>query len=562
MKKIFCFILIGFTIFNACDDDDDTIDYTVFDSTLQEAINAADVNREGESNGDIIIGSTDILNQVIDQYAPYRETAINQGTIDIATQRLRDAIDIYESSIVIIDGTSLQEAIELAQEIHDNAEEGEFPGQFAVGSKAILQNAIDTAQAVADNQEATQPEIDDALFSLLAALSTFNAGEVPPLDFEALNQAIVDAQALHDSATEGTEIGQYAVGSKAILQAAIDDATVVANTSEGIMQADIDNALTALQAAVTTFESGQVGGPERDTTALEAKIVEAQAIHDAAVEGTELGQYPPGSKATLQGAIDDAQAVVDDLSQGQALVDAATAALQSALDTFLNAVNGITVLSFGGADYIETPNFQGIPGGAARTMEAWINTTEIATTNTLIMSWGINANQQKWDVRINNGNNALRIEFAGGGLNGNTVINDGQWHHIAVVVPSTATSLNDVLLYVDGEIESMTSGGSANAINSSTANNFNIGRSASQTDRFFIGLISDVRIWDVGRTATEIADHKDIRLAGNEPGLVGYWKLNEGVGTTAPDSGPSGFDGTFMGTPEWQVLTSGLPFDN
>ena len=561
MKKLFCLILIGFTVLNACDNDEDTIDYALFDSTLQEAINTADVSREGESNGDIIIGSTDILNQVINQYTPYRETAVNQGTIDIATQRLRDAINIYESSIVIIDGTSLIETIDLAQQTHNNAEEGEFPGQYTVGSKAILQDAIDAAQTVADDPEAIQSVIDAALSDLLMALNAFNAGEVPPLDFTALEEAINNAQELHNNAEEGTEIGQYQVGSKAILQAAIDDADAIANTSEGITQTDVDEALATLTEAVNTFEEGIVGGPERDTTELEAKITEAQTIHDAAVEGTEPGQYSPGSKSILQTAIDDAQAVVDDLSLPQSDVDAAVVTLQTALDAFLDSINGVKVLSFGGSDYIETPNFQGIGGGAARTMEAWVNTSGNTNQTTLIMSWGINSPQQNWDMRINTGR--LRIEFNGGGVNGNaasTIVNDGQWHHVAVVVPSSASSLNDAILYVDG-VEQTTTGGSANPINSSTDNNFNIGRSASQTDRFFQGFISDVRIWDVERTQLEIINNKDARLSGNETGLIGYWKLNEGSGSTVFDSSSSGFDGTIIGVPTWETLTSGLPFD-
>ena len=559
MKRLLYFLLIGSTFFLSCDDDLDAIDYTLFDATLEEARNAADINREGQSNGDIIVGSTVILNGVIDTYAPYRETAINQGTIDIATQRLRDAIDQYESSVVIIEGTFLGDAIELAQNLHDNAEEGVFPGQYAVGSKAILQSAIDAAQLVLDDATSTQAQVDSALSTLLTAVNTFNAGEVLPLDFSLLIQAINDAQNLHDNAVEGTDIGNYAVGSKAVLQQAIDNANVVANTTSGLVQSAIDTALADLQNAVSVFENGRIGGPTRDTTALEAKITEAQSVHDGAVEGTAMGEYPVGSKATLQAAINDAQAVVDDLSLGQGPVDAAIATLQSALNDFLNSINGIAVINFSGDDYIETPNFQGIAGGGARTMEAWINTSSNTHQTTLILSWGVNSPQQKWDMRINGGK--LRIEFNGGGLNGSTTINDGQWHHVAIVVPSTAGSLNDVLLYVDG-VEETTSGGSGNAINTSTANNFNIGRSASQTDRFFAGLMSDVRIWNVGRTAAEIAANKDVRLSGNEPGLVGYWKLNENSGTTAPDSSPSGFNGVFVGSPTWNIITSGLPFND
>jgi hypothetical protein len=36
------------------------------------------------------------------------------------------------------------------------------------------------------------------------------------------------------------------------------------------------------------------------------------------------------------------------------------------------------------------------------------------------------------------------------------------------------------------------------------------------------------------------------RLAGNEPGLVGYYRFDEGTGTTARDATSLGNDGTLM----------------
>ena len=47
-------------------------------------------------------------------------------------------------------------------------------------------------------------------------------------------------------------------------------------------------------------------------------------------------------------------------------------------------------------------------------------------------------------------------------------------------------------------------------------------------------------------------------LAGTEPGLLGYWKLSEGQGTTAHDSSPNKNDGTISGaswTPDGAPVT-------
>ena len=564
MKKLINTLFIMAVIFASCSKDEEiALDYTQLDLTVENARSVADVNKEGDAGGNIIIGSTEILNTQIERYAAYRGTAKNQGTVDNAVKYLNAAIEKYLASVVVIDPSGLIATIASAQSTHDAAVEGTIPGQYAVGSKTTLQTAIDDAQIVADNESATQAQINAANTALNIAIATFESGKVPPLSLTEINDVISNAQTLHDGAVEGTEIGQYAVGSKAILQSAIDAAQAVVDNQDAT-QALIDSAKTNLDTAVAAFEAGLVFGPDRDITVLTATIATAQSLHDSAVEGTSVGEYAFGSKATLQAAIDAAQAIADDLSTNQLQVDNANATLEDAITAFQASQNVIYSLSFDGDDYIETIGFNGITGGAQRTMEAWIKTTSIANNTSIIMSWGENASGMKWDMKVHN-SGVLRIEYSGGGLNGTTVINDDVWHHVAVVVPFDGAVLTDVLLYVDGVQESLGSASGTNPINTSDVNNFWIGRSAGQTDRYFVGSISDVRIWNVARSSGAIAASKDNRLTGTESGLVGYWKLNDGSGTDALDSSSSGYTGTLGGVdgtgavPTWVGVTSGLP---
>ena len=71
------------------------------------------------------------------------------------------------------------------------------------------------------------------------------------------------------------------------------------------------------------------------------------------------------------------------------------------------------------------------------------------------------------------------------------------------------------------------------------------------------GEIDEVRVWNVGRTASEIRETMCRKLTGSEPGLEAYWRFDEGVGTTVPDLTGSGYDGTFVGAMNWQL--SGAP---
>jgi hypothetical protein len=49
------------------------------------------------------------------------------------------------------------------------------------------------------------------------------------------------------------------------------------------------------------------------------------------------------------------------------------------------------------------------------------------------------------------------------------------------------------------------------------------------------GNFSEIRFWNISRTQANIADNFRTRLTGSEPGLVSYYKFNEGAGTAAID---------------------------
>lgn len=98
-------------------------------------------------------------------------------------------------------------------------------------------------------------------------------------------------------------------------------------SSDGASQ-DIDTGGAAVQIQVATA----------DRSALHAAIQDAQQLADQAVTGTEPGQYPPAAKSDLLAAIQAATAVYNDASATQTQINAALAALTSAVNAFKNAV--------------------------------------------------------------------------------------------------------------------------------------------------------------------------------------------------------------------------------
>jgi hypothetical protein len=63
------------------------------------------------------------------------------------------------------------------------------------------------------------------------------------------------------------------------------------------------------------------------------------------------------------------------------------------------------------------------------------------------------------------------------------------------------------------------------------------------------GKIDELRVWNVYRTAAEIKANMKVMLKGNEPGLVAYYKFNEGTGQSSADAtGDPANTANFVGT--------------
>ena len=82
---------------------------------------------------------------------------------------------------------------------------------------------------------------------------------------------------------------------------------------------------------------------------------------------------------------------------------------------------------------------------------------------------------------------------------------------------------------------------------------YSIFASGAGKECYWDGALKDIRIWNVTRTADEIAAGMNATLTGNEAGLMHYWKLDETEGKVFADSA-SGHDGT--PTVYWSTMIS------
>lgn len=134
-------------------------------------------------------------------------------------------------------------------------------------------------------------------------------------------------------------------------------------------------------------------------------------------------------------------------------------------------------------------------------------------------------------------------------LYSSTSINDGSWHHIAV---TRDTSSGRTTIYIDGhkDVEGVFS-----ADDLSNTLPLRIGtEDVAPTARAFVGKIDELRLWNTVRSEQEIRSYMTKHLSGSEPGLVGYWRMDEGSGQTIFDATPFHNDG--------QLGSSSNPDDN
>jgi len=157
-------------------------------------------------------------------------------------------------------------------------------------------------------------------------------------------------------------------------------------------------------------------------------------------------------------------------------------------------------------DYVTITGYKGILADASGvqqpcTITAWVKTTD--SGDRTIASWGTNSNMRRVDFRLYQG--TLRVEHGGGNVQGDTTLNDDNWHHVALTMIRGATiSYPDVQLWLDGK-DNTRPGTDPDAFSITAGVDMAIGYRATAAARYFFGAIDDVRLYDKALSAEEVA---------------------------------------------------------
>ena len=229
-----------------------------------------------------------------------------------------------------------------------------------------------------------------------------------------------------------------------------------------------------------------------------------------------------------------------------------------------NQVHTQSVLTFDGQDdYIDfgKNDLGGVfaQGSSAFTISGWINphqltnqATTYGTRNVFFarssdrysdnFEFGI-SEEGNLDVYIDEGVERVIKTFGNGEL---TV---GQWHFFAIIFNQGQLSI-----YLDEH--EYTGSFTGSSLNKATSP---ITLGATLHNRiYFTGQLANISVWNYPCIQEQIQTHRSGLIVGNEEGLVAYWKLDEGEGTTVRNQTGNVHNGTLRGNPTWDLAH--IPF--
>jgi hypothetical protein len=134
-------------------------------------------------------------------------------------------------------------------------------------------------------------------------------------------------------------------------------------------------------------------------------------------------------------------------------------------------------------------------------------------------------------------NDRIAAEFSDGstgfgigqGLQGTTILTDGNWHHMAMIVNR---SLSQVQLLVDGNIEATVTNAAITTLNVDDPSSLLIG--VERTNGAYInGNLDEVRIWNTARTLCELNTYKACEIPNANLGLIANYHFNQGFDAAA-----------------------------
>jgi cytoskeletal protein CcmA (bactofilin family) len=215
-------------------------------------------------------------------------------------------------------------------------------------------------------------------------------------------------------------------------------------------------------------------------------------------------------------------------------------------------------LGFTGSNYVRvSDNTINVSGDF--TIECWVKFSDLTTAQEILLKdddpskdhsytyefglWKNISNQIIFQVGSSTANSYTRKTST-------TIVTSGTWYHLTGTVDGATLSL-----YINGVSEGTTTIPNPRRTDVN-GNNIYFASHSKMSTYFLNGILDEVRIWGIARSAVEIQSTIYGPLNGSETGLQAYYKMNAGSGSTIND-----IKGTNNGTISSATLwtTSDIP---
>jgi hypothetical protein len=212
-----------------------------------------------------------------------------------------------------------------------------------------------------------------------------------------------------------------------------------------------------------------------------------------------------------------------------------------------------TALGFNGTSgSLRVPGFLTNLPTSEVTVEFWQKAFTIKTQSTFSASSFVNGSVFGAQVPYSDGN--VYWDFGNPNTGGRLVWTPpapitNAWWHFALVASQSG---NFMQLYTNGVL-AVSQTGMTPFVPGNL--DLDIGGAAGLT---FAGLIDEFRIWNYARSQSDIQNNISRSIAAPQPGLIAYWRMDEGGGLSAADASGVGHGGTLVGGTAW--IPSTMPF--
>jgi len=210
--------------------------------------------------------------------------------------------------------------------------------------------------------------------------------------------------------------------------------------------------------------------------------------------------------------------------------------------------NKYSLIFAGVDDYVNLNSAASSVDVQAGTISVWAK-LENVSDNTPIFKFYTNSNNQATIIYLHS-SNEFKFMYKAAGTNtqvihtAGSIEGDGNWHHFAMTWNVIG---NKLLAYIDGQQVGTTQ--TTFGTWSGTPSVFELGRNGLSGTGYWIGKLDEISLFSLQLDTAGIQAIYNLGtptdLSG-ESGLIGYWRNEEGTGTTIADSSTNSNSGTLV----------------